>query len=67
MEQIKEIIGEMPEKIDIFYKNLIDFLKRVDNFINYICVSIFYKSKQDGGLRKSINKRNKILKSRKYN
>jgi hypothetical protein len=67
MDQIKDIIGDMPEKIDIFYKNLIDFLKRVDNFINYICVSIFYKSKQDGGLRKSINKRNKILKSRKFN
>jgi len=56
----------MPENIDIFYKNLIDFLKRLDNFINYICVSIFYKSKQDGRLRKSIHKKNKIVKSRKY-
>lgn len=50
---LNHIIGNLHDKLDPLYNNLLIFYNRLNIFIDYICVSIYYKKKQDGGIRKS--------------
>ena len=50
---LNNIIGDLHDKLDPLYNNLVIFYNRLNIFIDYICVSIYYKKKQDGGIQKS--------------